>query len=366
LCIRCYECTSESTYNQFEYDACLYGDERYLRSTICREPSVCTAYHYQTLIPGALNQLSTSRGCQALRYGATCEDIFNDLRRTGSVLPGQHICTTCSEDLCNGAPEVGAAPVLYFAMLVRLVCANISAYTSLSCYSCTATIGSNFRCENLSFSGGTLPYYTCLYGDAVCAKYVIEYGDSLMIHRSCQHRDICAVLASKYNSYYSRLLDCQTCDDANYCNESNIVTFIPLLAIALLLIVSRFPAEGWLQTVFPGDAALKCYKCEAQKGKDAPCETLQDHIDDEECREDHVCAEYTIKGKFGEDGNHSTDVETIARSCRRRDFCDRKETEHGTLEHCRVCHLNLCNSGQVLGFSLVLTSVGLILARFIN
>lgn len=46
--------------------------------------------------------------------------------------------------------------------------------TTLQCYSCTASLGSNFRCENLSYSGGSLPYYTCMYGDAVCAKYVIE------------------------------------------------------------------------------------------------------------------------------------------------------------------------------------------------
>ncbi|XP_068913311.1 uncharacterized protein [Tenebrio molitor] len=109
VCIRCYVCTSEASNSQYEYDACLYGDERYLRAVTCTEPSVCTAYHYQTLIPGSLNQLSTSRGCQALRYGATCEDIFNDLRRTGSVLPGQHICTTCSEDLCNEAPSPGGS-----------------------------------------------------------------------------------------------------------------------------------------------------------------------------------------------------------------------------------------------------------------
>ncbi|XP_001814944.2 uncharacterized protein LOC100141720 isoform X1 [Tribolium castaneum] len=115
-CIRCYVCTSEASSNQYEYDACLYGDERYLQAVACPEPSVCTAYHYQTLIPGSLNQLSTSRGCQALRYGATCEDIFNDLRRTGSVLPGQHICATCSEDLCNKA--MGLSPGLCLMLVV--------------------------------------------------------------------------------------------------------------------------------------------------------------------------------------------------------------------------------------------------------
>jgi hypothetical protein len=57
-----------------------------------------------------------------------------------------------------------------------------------------------------------------------------------MIHRSCQHRDICAILASKYNNYYSKLLDCQTCSDHNYCNTSNLLKFSPLVAIILFTI----------------------------------------------------------------------------------------------------------------------------------
>jgi hypothetical protein len=129
-------------------------------------------------------------------------------------------------------------------MALKVICAvlgvvafnNLDSVTTLECYSCTASLGNNFRCENLSYSGGSLPYYTCMYGDAVCAKYIIEYGDSLMIHRSCQHRDICAILASKYNNYYSKLLDCQTCSDHNYCNTSNLLKFSPLVAIILFTI----------------------------------------------------------------------------------------------------------------------------------
>jgi hypothetical protein len=151
VCIRCYVCTSEASNSQYEYDACLYGDERYLRAVTCTEPSVCTAYHYQSkqqscaisqtlfsfpaLIPGSLNQLSTSRGCQALRYGATCEDIFNDLRRTGSVLPGQHICTTCSEDLCNEAPSPGGSVLCAMTVIVWLVrWTDVSTRCILSAY----------------------------------------------------------------------------------------------------------------------------------------------------------------------------------------------------------------------------------------
>ncbi|XP_066259731.1 uncharacterized protein [Euwallacea similis] len=97
--IRCYECVARLGVG--DSSPCLYGDERQLRRVHCIGPSVCAAYHYQTMIPGTPPLNHITRGCQALRFGATCEDIFQELRRRNQILPGQHTCTTCSTDLCN-------------------------------------------------------------------------------------------------------------------------------------------------------------------------------------------------------------------------------------------------------------------------
>lgn len=60
-------------------------------------------FHFTGRLPGSLPHYYVTRGCQSLRYGATCEDIFHHLRNSGEILPGRHICSTCSSDLCNSS-----------------------------------------------------------------------------------------------------------------------------------------------------------------------------------------------------------------------------------------------------------------------
>ncbi|ENN81731.1 hypothetical protein D910_08749, partial [Dendroctonus ponderosae] len=60
----------------------------------------------EAMIPGTPPINHITRGCQALRFGATCEDIFQQLRRRNEILPGQHTCTTCSTDLCNSNSRI--------------------------------------------------------------------------------------------------------------------------------------------------------------------------------------------------------------------------------------------------------------------
>ncbi|KAH1016054.1 uncharacterized protein LOC109546486 [Dendroctonus ponderosae] len=102
--IRCYECVARLGLG--DSSPCLYGDRTQLRRVNCMGPSVCAAYHYQTMIPGTPPINHITRGCQALRFGATCEDIFQQLRRRNEILPGQHTCTTCSTDLCNSNSRI--------------------------------------------------------------------------------------------------------------------------------------------------------------------------------------------------------------------------------------------------------------------
>ncbi|XP_050298355.1 uncharacterized protein LOC126737478 [Anthonomus grandis grandis] len=116
--IRCYECVGRL--GPGDTSPCLYGDETQLRRVHCIGPSVCAAYHYQTIMPGMPPINHITRGCQALRYGATCEDIFQQLRRRNEILPGQHTCTTCSTDLCNtGNRALGGGALL---ILLGLLC----------------------------------------------------------------------------------------------------------------------------------------------------------------------------------------------------------------------------------------------------
>ncbi|KAJ8946556.1 hypothetical protein NQ314_008870, partial [Rhamnusium bicolor] len=117
-CIRCYECVARL--GPGETSACLYGDESQLRRVHCIGPSVCAAYHYQTVIPGTPTVNHITRGCQALRYGATCEDIFNELRMRNEILPGQHTCTTCSTDLCNSSSKIKTFPLVISIIYVFL------------------------------------------------------------------------------------------------------------------------------------------------------------------------------------------------------------------------------------------------------
>ncbi|CAG9767424.1 unnamed protein product [Ceutorhynchus assimilis] len=116
--IRCYECVARLLPG--DSSPCLYGDETQMRRVHCMGPSVCAAYHYQTIIPGTPPINHITRGCQALRYGATCEDIFQQLRRRNEILPGQHTCTTCSTDLCNSGIQLGMSlfVVVPFLLLV--------------------------------------------------------------------------------------------------------------------------------------------------------------------------------------------------------------------------------------------------------
>ncbi|XP_057669477.1 uncharacterized protein LOC130901859 isoform X1 [Diorhabda carinulata] len=106
LCLRCYECVSRL--GPADTDACLTGDRNQLPRVRCIGPSVCATYHYQSTIPGTPTINHVTRGCQLLRYGGSCEDIFNDLRSRGEVLPGQHTCATCSGDLCNSTTSLKA------------------------------------------------------------------------------------------------------------------------------------------------------------------------------------------------------------------------------------------------------------------
>ncbi|XP_072383465.1 uncharacterized protein [Diabrotica undecimpunctata] len=106
LCLRCYECVSRL--GPGETDPCLTGDRNQLRRVLCIGPSVCASYHYQSTIPGTPTINHITRGCQSLRYGGSCEDIFNDLRSKGEVLPGQHTCATCNGDLCNATSSFKA------------------------------------------------------------------------------------------------------------------------------------------------------------------------------------------------------------------------------------------------------------------
>ncbi|KAL3274146.1 hypothetical protein HHI36_015560 [Cryptolaemus montrouzieri] len=98
-CLQCYECSTRIDFGI--HDVCSSGKKGYLRRVECFGPSVCATYTLTTEKPGYPMSTIVNRGCQAIRYGATCEDIFNDLRRRGSVFPGHHECSTCSTDLCN-------------------------------------------------------------------------------------------------------------------------------------------------------------------------------------------------------------------------------------------------------------------------
>ncbi|XP_044759837.1 uncharacterized protein LOC123317389 isoform X2 [Coccinella septempunctata] len=69
--------------------------------------------------PVALNQdrptiTSVARGCQAIQYGSTCEDIFNDLRGRGSFHHGHHKCSTCSADFCNSSESINLSSQIFF------------------------------------------------------------------------------------------------------------------------------------------------------------------------------------------------------------------------------------------------------------
>ncbi|KAJ8983569.1 hypothetical protein NQ317_006614 [Molorchus minor] len=152
-CVRCYECVARL--GPGETSACLYGDEAQLRRVHCIGPSVCAAYHYQskvvstetesvkdyvinlgqfedvpkqiltTVIPGTPTINHITRGCQALRYGATCEDIFNELRMRNEILPGQHTCTTCSTDLCNSSTRIQTLPLVLSIIFAFSICITI-------------------------------------------------------------------------------------------------------------------------------------------------------------------------------------------------------------------------------------------------
>ncbi|VEN57822.1 unnamed protein product [Callosobruchus maculatus] len=74
----------------------------------------------KTVIPGTPTINHITRGCQALRYGATCEDIFNELRARGQVLPGQHTCTTCSSDLCNSAGRITFSATVWTLVFILI------------------------------------------------------------------------------------------------------------------------------------------------------------------------------------------------------------------------------------------------------
>ncbi|CAG9865549.1 unnamed protein product [Phyllotreta striolata] len=114
--LRCYECIA----SVFPGDnsPCLNGEEIHLRRVRCIGPSVCAFYRYESTVPGTPPVTHATRGCQSLRYGGTCEDIFNELRARGEVLPGQHTCATCNSDLCNMAVSRTASSVLYFICVV--------------------------------------------------------------------------------------------------------------------------------------------------------------------------------------------------------------------------------------------------------
>ncbi|KAG5899343.1 hypothetical protein JTB14_036832 [Gonioctena quinquepunctata] len=118
LCLRCYECVSRV--GPGESNPCLIGDGTQLRRVHCIGPSVCAAYHYQSVIPGTPTINHITRGCQSLRYGSTCEDIFNELKSRGEVLPGQHICTTCSSDLCNSSNPISRLSVVVTTISVMI------------------------------------------------------------------------------------------------------------------------------------------------------------------------------------------------------------------------------------------------------
>lgn len=82
---------------------------------------VLSTFTLSGVIPGTPTLNHITRGCQALRYGATCEDIFNELRANNEILPGQHVCTTCSTDLCNASDKINAMPPIV-ALVVGCLC----------------------------------------------------------------------------------------------------------------------------------------------------------------------------------------------------------------------------------------------------
>nr|XP_023012987.1 uncharacterized protein LOC111503020 [Leptinotarsa decemlineata] len=119
--IRCYECASRL--GPGESDPCLTGEGYQLRRVHCIGPSVCAAYLYQSIIPGAPSINHVTRGCQSIRYGSTCEDIFNELKSKGEILPGQHTCSTCSSDLCNTSSRLNylsTMVLISFSFVIRV------------------------------------------------------------------------------------------------------------------------------------------------------------------------------------------------------------------------------------------------------
>ncbi|XP_019865474.1 uncharacterized protein LOC109594674 [Aethina tumida] len=116
-CIRCYECSA--TLGPHDNDPCYYGDESRLRRVHCIGPSVCGTYHYEKHYPNSPTEYHVTRGCQSIGYGSTCEDIFNNLRAQNAILPGQHSCTTCSNDYCNSSIGLRSGTVFIFALLFQ-------------------------------------------------------------------------------------------------------------------------------------------------------------------------------------------------------------------------------------------------------
>ncbi|KAK9883350.1 hypothetical protein WA026_001525 [Henosepilachna vigintioctopunctata] len=113
-CLQCYDCSSRLGFD--DYVHCRYGKTNNLRKVECIGPSVCATYILTTETPGYPPSSMVNRGCQAIRYGSTCEDIFNELRRRGSVFPGRHECSTCSTDYCNSSSRV-AVPVFILCVI---------------------------------------------------------------------------------------------------------------------------------------------------------------------------------------------------------------------------------------------------------
>ncbi|XP_044759469.1 uncharacterized protein LOC123317144 [Coccinella septempunctata] len=135
---------------------------------------------------------------------------------------------------------VGRKWIIYY-VVTFLYC--LKEGSSLICYSCSASIGHNAACENITEQSSSISHHQCFYHDAVCAIYKIKYGSDVIIYRSCKNADVCFGLSAKFNSQYNQLLECQTCKGV-LCNSA--YGFFPrhssiqLFLLSLVVLFSSF------------------------------------------------------------------------------------------------------------------------------
>ncbi|CAH1100050.1 unnamed protein product [Psylliodes chrysocephalus] len=285
-------------------------------------------------VPGTPPITHVTRGCQSLRFGGTCEDIFNDLRRRGQVLPGQHTCATCSSDLCNSTNSFKRSFSVLLITSMACIFPNkmptrqqtefelslvdalkSDSVTNAICGDIIKTITKKFA-EKFNYYDAKiksleaeieLPKSTESNSNNITEsddqqKLKQQINDGVKwVHRSCRPFDVCARVAVKYNDNRNALIDCTTCSDRDLCNSSE---------------------------------SIQCYQCTAAINSSSTCERNVSSMASFNC---------TLQGNFTSCVTVITD-NNISRNCANASSC---QALTGYYKQCSICNSDYCNTDYI-------------------